>query len=155
VVSCPQLSTHSPNSPGSNHSSPSVAIGASLSQPLSGHLTDIYGRRKGLIVCYTLFVIGTLLCGLAPVFGVFLFGRLLQGMGGGAIVSITSFVETDLIPLCKRALIEGFGNIYYGIVFALGGIYGGGITQALSWRWAFFIQPPVIVVNAVLVFMVV
>lgn len=130
-------------------------IGASISQPLSGHLTDIYGRRKGLMACYTMFAIGTLLCGLAPVLGVFLLGRVLQGMGGGAIVSITAFVETDLVPLRKRAFIEGLGNICYGIIFALGGVYGGGVNQAIGWRWAFLIQPPIIVVNGLLVFFVV
>ena len=107
------------------------------------------------MVCYTMFAIGTLLCGLAPVLGVFLLGRLLQGMGGGAIVSITAFVETDLVPLGKRALIEGLGNICYGIIFALGGVYGGGVDQAIGWRWAFLIQPPIIVVNGLLVFFVV
>ncbi|KAG0648718.1 multidrug resistance protein [Hyphodiscus hymeniophilus] len=130
-------------------------IGASIAQPLSGHLTDIYGRRKGLMVCYTLFAIGTLLCGLAPVLGVFLLGRIFQGMGGGAIVSITAFIETDLVPLRKRAFIEGLGNICYGIVFALGGVYGGEVNEAIGWRWAFLIQPPIVVMNGLLVFFVV
>jgi MFS family permease len=130
-------------------------IGSSVAQPLSGHLTDIYGRRKGLLVCYTMFAVGTLLCGLAPVIGTFLFGRILQGMGGGAIVSITAFVETDLVPIRKRALIEGLGNICYGIIFALGGVYGGGVNEAIGWRYCFLIQPPIIVMNGLLVFFVV
>ena len=87
-------------------------IGASVSQPLSGHLTDIYGRRKGLIVCYGLFAVGTLLCRLAPNLAVFLLGRIIEGLGGGAIVSITAFVETDLVPMRKRALIEGMVIIF-------------------------------------------
>ena len=130
-------------------------IGASITQPLSGHLTDTYGRRRGLMVCYTIFAIGTLLCGLAPVISVFLLGRLMQGMGGGAIVSITAFVETDLVPLRKRAFIEGLGNICYGIIFALGGVYGGGVNEAIGWRWAFLIQPPIVVMIGLLVFFVV
>lgn len=130
-------------------------IGASISQPLSGHLTDIFGRRKGLVLCYVLFATGTLLCGLAPNLGVFLLGRIVEGLGGGAIVSITAFVESDLFPLRKRALIEGLGNIAYGVTFALGGIYGGAINEAIGWRWTFLIQPPIIAINAVLVFFVV
>lgn len=130
-------------------------IGASVSQPLSGHLTDIYGRRKGLVVCYALFATGTLLCGLAPSLWVFLLGRIIEGLGGGAIVSITAFVESDLVPLRKRALIEGLGNIAYGITLALGGVYGGAINDAIGWKWAFLIQPPIIVINAALVFFVV
>ena len=130
-------------------------IGASVSQPLSGHLTDIYGRRKGLVVCYALFATGTLLCGLAPSLWVFLLGRVVEGFGGGAIISITAFVESDLVPLKKRALIEGLGNIAYGITLALGGVYGGATNEAIGWKWAFLIQPPVIIVDAALVFFVV
>lgn len=130
-------------------------IGASVSQPLSGHLTDIYGRRKGLVVCYALFATGTLLCGLAPSLWVFLLGRIVEGLGGGAIISITAFVESDLVPLRKRALIEGLGNIAYGITLALGGVYGGAINEAIGWKWAFLIQPPIIVIDAALVFFVV
>jgi len=130
-------------------------IGASISQPLSGHLTDIYGRRKGLVFCYFLFATGTLLCGLAPSLWIFLLGRIIEGLGGGAIVSITAFVETDLVPLRKRALIEGIGNIAFGVTLALGGVYGGSINQAIGWRWTFLCQPPVIVLDAVLVILVV
>ncbi|KAL9622384.1 MAG: hypothetical protein Q9160_003227 [Pyrenula sp. 1 TL-2023] len=126
-------------------------IGASVSQPLSGHLTDIFGRRKGLISCYVAFAIGTLLCGLAPAIWTFLLGRILQGMGGGAIISITAFVETDLIPLRKRAFVEGLGNICYGVVLALGGVYGGSIDTAIGWKWAFRIIAPIILVNAAIV----
>ena len=132
-----------------------LPIGASVSQPLSGHLTDIYGRRKGLVVCYVLFATGTLLCGLAPSLSVFLLGRIVEGLGGGAIVSITAFVESDLVPIRKRALIEGLGNIAYGITLALGGVYGGAINEAIGWKWAFLIQPPIIVIDAALVFFVV
>lgn len=126
-------------------------IGASVSQPLSGQLTDIYGRRKGLMACYGLFATGTLLCGLAPALWVFFLGRIIQGLGGGAIVSITAFVESDLVPLRKRSLIEGLGNIAYGITLALGGVYGGAINDAIGWKWAFLIQPPLILVDAIIV----
>ena len=102
-----------------------------------------------------MFTVGTLLCGLAPHLWVFLLGRLIEGLGGGAIVSITAFVETDLVPLRKRALIEGLGNIAYGITLALGGVYGGAINDTIGWKWAFLIQPPIIALDAVLVFYVV
>jgi predicted MFS family arabinose efflux permease len=127
------------------------AIGSAISQPLLGHLTDIFGRRKGLIVCYILFSLGTLLCGLSTHLWLFLTSRIIQGLGGGALASITSFVESNLIPLRKRALIEGIGNIAFGATLALGGIYGGAINQAIGWKWAFVIQVPVIVVDAILV----
>ena len=113
------------------------SIGASISQPLSGHLTDVFGRRKGLVLCYGLFAIGTLACGLSEHrLWMFLSGRVVQGLGGGALCSITSFIESDLVPLRKRALIEGIGNIAYGATLALGGVYGGSINEAIGWKWA-------------------
>ncbi|KAL9136912.1 MAG: hypothetical protein Q9175_001892 [Cornicularia normoerica] len=130
-------------------------LGSSISQVLSGHLTDIFGRRKGLMVCYGLFALGTLLCGLAPDFPVFLTGRALQGIGGGSVCSITAFVETDLIPMQRRAFIEGLGNVCYGVVLALGGIYGAAINDAIGWKWAFLIQVPVIVLDGAAVLVVV
>lgn len=132
------------------------SIGASISQPLSGHLTDVFGRRKGLVLCYGLFAIGTLACGLSEHhLWMFLSGRVIQGLGGGALCSITSFIESDLVPLRKRALIEGIGNIAYGATLALGGVYGGSINEAIGWKWAFLIQVPFIVFDATLVILVV
>ena len=128
-----------------------MTIGNAVSQPVSGHLTDIFGRRKGLIVCYVLFTIGTLLCGLSRHLGLFLAGRIIQGLGTGSLASITSFIESDLVPLRKRALIEGIGNVAFGATLALGGIYGGAINEAIGWKWAFLIQVPVLVIDALIV----
>ena len=126
-------------------------IGLSLTQPLSGQLTDLFGRRRGLVFCLAIFTAGQLLCGFAPRLWVFLLGRVVQGLGGGCIGTITAFVETDLVPMRKRALIEGIGNITYGVTLALGGVYGGAIANSLGWRWAFFIQAPFIVLDIAMV----
>ena len=130
-------------------------LGSSVSQVLSGHLTDIFGRRKGLMVCYGLFALGTLLCGLASNLPAFLSGRVLQGIGGGSVCSITSFVETDLIPMSRRAFLEGLGNVCYGVVLSLGGIYGAAINDTTGWKWAFLIQVPILVIDGAMVFAVV
>lgn len=130
-------------------------LGSSTSQAFSGHLVDVFGRRNGLVVCYSLFTLGTLLCGLAPNISCFIAGRVCQGIGGGSISSITSVVETDLIPIEKRPLIEGLANVAYGVVLALGGVYGAAVHDAIGWKWAFLIQIPILVIDAVAVFFVV
>jgi predicted MFS family arabinose efflux permease len=61
-------------------------------------------------------------------------GRIIQGLSGGALASITSFIESDLVPPRKRALIEGIGNIVFGATLALGRIYGVAINQAIGWK---------------------
>ena len=127
-------------------------LGSSVSQALSGHLTDLFGRRNGLMVCYCLFAIGILLCGIARDLPVFLVGRVLQGLGGGAVCSIIAYVETDLIPMEKRPFVEGLANVCYGVVLAIGGLYGAAIDAAIGWKWAFLIQLPVLVIDGLIVF---
>lgn len=63
--------------------------------------------------CCCLFALDTLLCGLAPDIACFLAGRVMQGVGGGPVCSITAVVETDLIPIHKKPQIEGLANVAY------------------------------------------
>lgn len=80
-------------------------------QPISGRLTDIFGRRAGLVFSNLFFAAGNLICGLSPSEAVMIFGRVVAGIGGGGLMSISTFVGTDLVPLRKRGVIQGVGNI--------------------------------------------
>ena len=79
-------------------------------QPLSGKLTDIFGRRAGLIFSNLLFAAGNLICGLATTSWVVVIGRVIAGCGGGGLTTIATFVASDLIPLRKRALWQGYSD---------------------------------------------
>lgn len=79
-------------------------------------------------------------------------GRVIAGMGGGGINTIATFVGSDLVPLRRRGLWQGIGNLFYGLGSGLGGIFGGLMNDTIGWRWAFLIQVPVILLSAVLVF---
>ena len=83
-------------------------------QPLSGRLTDIFGRRAGLVFSNILFSAGNLICGLSQTAPAMITGRVIAGIGGGGLMSISSFVASDLVPLRKRGVIQGVGNIAYG-----------------------------------------
>ena len=78
-------------------------------------------------------------------------GRVVAGMGGGGLMAISTFVGSDLVPLRKRGLIQGIGNVCYGTGAGLGGVYGGWINDVRGWRLAFLIQLPLIAVSAILV----
>lgn len=82
-------------------------------------------------------------------------GRIIAGLGGGAIYAVSTFVGSDLVPLRKRSLITGINNICYGVGMGLGGLYGGWINDSIGWHWAFLIQVPLIVIGTILVFFVV
>lgn len=118
-------------------------------QPLSGKLTDIYGRRAGLVFAIVFFAAGTLICGLAQTGLVMIFGRIVAGAGGGCLNTISTFVGSDLVPLRKRGVWQGFGNIVFGSGMGLGGVFGGFIHDRIGWRYAFYIQVPFIIVGGI------
>ncbi|OQO03967.1 hypothetical protein B0A48_10609 [Cryoendolithus antarcticus] len=130
----------------------SYLIANAAFQPLSGKLTDIYGRRAGLVFASTFFAAGTLMCGLATEQWVIILGRLIAGAGGGCLNTISTFVGSDLVPLRKRGVWQGIGNIVFGTGMGLGGLFGGYVHDTLGWRWAFYIQVPFIVVAGIATF---
>jgi MFS family permease len=83
-------------------------------QPLSGRLTDIFGRGPGLVFSNLMFAAGNLICGVSQGEGTMIFGRVVAGIGGGGLMSISTFLASDLVPLRKRGIVQGLGNIAYG-----------------------------------------
>ncbi|KAI5371067.1 putative major facilitator superfamily, MFS transporter superfamily [Septoria linicola] len=116
-------------------------------QPLSGKLTDIYGRRAGLIFAFTFFSAGTAICGAAQSARVMVLGRVVAGAGGGCLNTVSVFVASDLIPLRRRGVWQGIGNIVFGAGMGLGGVFGGWVNDTVGWRWAFYYQIPFAVIG--------
>ncbi|KAL8852459.1 MAG: hypothetical protein Q9221_002689 [Calogaya cf. arnoldii] len=126
-------------------------VANSVLQPLSGKLTDIYGRRTGLVLCNILFCAGNLICGLAPSESVIIVGRVVAGLGGGGLNAIPLFIANDLVPLRRRGVWQGINNICFGVGSGLGGIYGGWLNDTIGWRAAFLILVPFTLLSCVLV----
>ncbi|KAF3770821.1 MFS general substrate transporter [Cryphonectria parasitica EP155] len=126
-------------------------------QPISGRLTDIFGRGPGLVFSNVFFAAGNLICGLAQSDTVIIVGRVVAGIGGGGLMAISTFLASDLVPLRKRGVIQGIGNICFGSGAMLGGVFGGFVNDTSSWGWrlAFLVQVPVVVVSGLLVFFLV
>ncbi|CAI7570305.1 unnamed protein product [Penicillium glandicola] len=129
----------------------SYLISNAACQPLSGRLTDIYSRRWGLVFSNIVFALGNLICGLARAQWVIILGRVVAGVGGGGLTAISTFVTSDLVPLRKRGIWQGIGNICYGAGMGLGGVFGGWINDTLGWRWAFLLQVPFLLISCILV----
>lgn len=91
------------------------------------------------------------MCGLAPNAETIVAGRVIAGIGGGGLTCISTFVTSDLVPLRKRGVWQGYGNLVYGLGMGCGGVVGGALADRLSWRWAFLLQVPFIALSAVLV----
>ena len=120
-------------------------------QPISGKLTDIFSRRTGLIFSNIAFAIGNLICSFATSSVVMILGRVVAGLGGGGLFAIGTFAMSDVVPLRKRGIWQGFGNVCFGLGSGLGGVFGGWVNDTWGWRKAFIIQVPLTVVSAVIV----
>ncbi|KAJ4144705.1 hypothetical protein LMH87_003578 [Akanthomyces muscarius] len=113
-------------------------------QPITGRLTDIFGRRAGIVASSLLFALGSLLCGLAPNAGTIVLGRAVVGVGGGGLICIPMFLTSDLTPLRRRGVLQGIGNLWYSAGAMLGGVFGGLLHDRtrMGWRLAFLMQVP-------------
>ncbi|KAI4225399.1 MAG: hypothetical protein L6R36_003941 [Xanthoria steineri] len=117
-------------------------IGQAATQPLSGKLTDIFSRQWGLVVSNCFFALGNLVCGFSNDKWTMIFGRVLAGVGGGCLNSISTIIVSDLIPLRQRALWQGMSNVFWGLGNGLGGLFGGYLNDTWNWRAAFLAQVP-------------
>ena len=133
----------------------SYFIATAALQPLSGKLTDIFSRRTGLIASNVFFAAGNLICGLAKEEWVMILGRVVAGMGGGGLMAISTFVASDLVPLRRRGVWQGFGNICFGVGASVGGVFGGWINDTIGWRYAFLIQVPLAALSGIAVYLTV
>ncbi|KAF8869045.1 MFS general substrate transporter [Infundibulicybe gibba] len=112
-------------------------------QPLYGKLSDIFGRKACLIFAYSIFALGSLLCGLSRTMNELIASRAIAGIGGGGMSTIVSIVVSDVVPLRARGTWQGVLNIVFATGSAAGAPLGGFITDSIGWRWAFLLQVPV------------
>ena len=129
-------------------------ISNAVCQPISGRLTDIFGRGPGLIFSNIFFSVGNLICGFATSESQIILGRVIAGIGGGGLMSIATFLGSDLVPLRKRGVVQGILNLCFGSGAMLGGVIGGLLNDhtKLGWRLAFIVQAPPTLLAAVAVY---
>lgn len=119
--------------------------------PIFGRLSDMYGRKWLLLFGAILFVVASALCGLAgklpllPGDGMtqLIICRGLQGIAGGAIMSLVFTVLGDLFPPSERGKYQGLFSAVWALASVLGPVIGGWLTDSLSWRWIFYVNLPV------------
>jgi EmrB/QacA subfamily drug resistance transporter len=120
--------------------------------PLYGKLADTYGRKPMFLAGTALFVLGSLLCGLATSMEQLIAFRAVQGLGAGGILPITITIAGDLFLMEQRAKIQGIISGVWGIAAILGPLAGSLIVSQTTWRWVFWINVPIgFVTTAVLV----
>ncbi len=115
---------------------------STISGPIYGKLSDIYGRRPLFIIGVSIFLIGSLLCGLSQEMWQFLAFRGLQGLGAGALFPIALAIIADIFAPSERGKYQGFFGAVFGVSFLLGPAIGGLITDNFGWHWIFFVNIP-------------
>ncbi len=119
---------------------------STISGPIYGKLSDLYGRRPIVIFAVTLFLVSSIGAGLSNSVQLFILFRGLQGLGGGAVFPIALAVVADLYTPAERGKYLGSFGAVFGLSSVIGPGLGGVITDTWGWHWIFFINIPIGVV---------
>jgi len=127
----------------------SFAVANAISMPLTGWLTRRMGQVRLFTASTVLFVISSMLCGLAPTFSMLVLFRALQGLVAGPMIPLSQALLLSSYPKSKAGAALGVWSVTTLVAPVVGPVLGGWITDNISWHWIFYINAPVGVVAAV------
>ena len=117
-------------------------LGYTVAIPLVARMADVYGHSLVLRVSLLVFAVGSAMVALSPNLPLLVGSRVIQALGGGAIIPIGMAVAAHYLPDRRKAIAVGIVGAAAEIGIVLGPLYGGGITAALGWRWLFWLDIP-------------
>src|SRR2546427_7174957 len=120
--------------------------------PIFGKLSDLYGRKKLFLLGVMVFMAGSALSGGSQNIYELIIFRAVQGIGFGMFVPTTIAIAGNMFPPEKRGQAQGLLFSVNGIAFAVAPALGSFLTESISWRWIFYINLPVGIVSLVLIF---
>jgi EmrB/QacA subfamily drug resistance transporter len=117
-------------------------LAQAVSVPVYGKVADLYGRKPVMLVGVGLFVVGSLLCGIAWSMGALVAFRALQGLGAGAVQPVGMTIIGDIYSVAERAKVQGYIAAVWAISSLVGPTLGGAFADFASWRWIFLVNLP-------------
>ncbi len=118
-----------------------LAVG--VAQPPTGWLADRFGRKRLFIASLSLFALGSLLAALSPTLELLVASRVLQGLGGGALMPVGMAMIYELFPPDRRGTALGIWGVAAMAAPAFGPVIGGYLVTTVSWHWLFLINVPI------------
>ena len=120
----------------------SYLLAATAATPLFGRLSDNHGRRTIMLLAIGIFILGSLVCALAPSMLILVVGRSLQGLGGGGLIPIAQTIIADLLTPRERPMAQSYTSVVFLSASVLGPVLGGLLTDHLHWSFIFWINLP-------------
>ncbi|MFB6892383.1 DHA2 family efflux MFS transporter permease subunit [Kitasatospora sp. NPDC056327] len=118
-------------------------LASTAATPLWGKLGDMYGRKVFFQTSIVIFLLGSVLCGIAQNMGELIAFRAVQGLGGGGLMVLSQAIVGDLVSPRDRGKYQGYFGAVFGVTSVLGPLLGGLFVDNLSWRWVFYINLPI------------
>ncbi|MDA8138976.1 MAG: MDR family MFS transporter [Desulfobacteraceae bacterium] len=125
-------------------------VASAIVMPITGRLTDMYGRKPFYVGGLIIFIASSVGCGFSHTLAQMVIWRAIKGLGGGIMMATGFTVIGDLFPPARRGRYIGIGSALFGLAAVVGPILGGIITDRFSWPWVFFINVPLGVVVVIL-----
>jgi EmrB/QacA subfamily drug resistance transporter len=126
-------------------------LAQAVTVPVYGKLADVFGRKPVMLVGIGLFLVGSVLCGVAWSMGSLIAFRAVQGLGAGAVQPMSMTIVGDLYSLEERAKVQGYIGSVWALSSVVGPTLGGVFSEYLSWRWIFFVNVPLCLVAAAVI----
>ncbi len=121
-------------------------VASTITTPLYGRLSDLYGRRPLLLAAIVLFAGGATLCALSQTMPQLIAARLVQGIGGGGLRAVSQAVVADIVPPRERGRVQGYFSSVFTVSHSMGPVLGGLFVEYLSWHWIFWTYLPLAVI---------
>jgi EmrB/QacA subfamily drug resistance transporter len=121
----------------------SYLLAATVSTPIWGKLGDLVGRKRMYQVAIIVFLVGSVLSGIATSMAQLIAFRAIQGVGGGALIVLAQAIIADVVSPRERGRYQGYFGALFGACSIIGPLLGGFFTDHLTWRWAFYVNIPI------------
>src|SRR5919198_4002595 len=118
-------------------------LAATVSMPLWGRVSDLYGRKRLFQATIVVFLVGSALSGAAQTLGELIGFRALQGLGAGGLMTLAMAIVADIVSPRERGRYQGYIQMVFVVASVAGPLLGGLFTDHVSWRWVFYVNLPI------------